>query len=322
MSLKFLNKAEGEDLFTNTSYFSQMSVGEIRARLQTAGVAIDNSQDVRNLIQKLYINSVNDFTSSEKTVLVQYFSMVMSLLKEKAPTLFPNTKICVCKLSNLRKLDWNFPYTLNNCIVLPQQFVDYCILEAHDLKTSLSQKSNEVWNLYRPQLSKMLKPATTIAHEIIHIMQRYPTPKQSDLIERVYSEWKFKRLHANTIRHHSTNARNFLTITNPDGLNYTWTIGIWSQNKTHWFAPLLILPSVEHNPEGILLPLTVEYNGSLTAGNFMEIEQNGKYLEMFGEIGVESLYHPNEIFATAVSEWLIKDKVFSKLNDSGFYNLF
>ena len=322
MSLKFLSKAEGIELFTNTSYFSQMSDGEIKARLQTAGVAVNDTKNLQSLIQKLYINSVNDLNPSEKTVLVQYFSMVMSLLKGKAPTLFPSVRICICKLSNSRKLDWNFPYTLNNCIILPQQFIDRCILEAKDLKTSLSQKSNEVWNLYRPQLSGMLNPATTIAHEIIHIIQRYPTTKQNDLIENVYSEWKFKRLHSNTIRYHSTDARNFLTVTNPDGVNYTWAVGIWSQNKTNWFAPLLILPSIEQNPTGILLPLTIEYNGSLTAGNFMEIEQNGKYLEMFGEIGVESLYHPNEIFATAVSEWLIRDKVFSKLNDSGFYNLF
>ena len=331
MSLKFLSISEAKTLIQNTSYFSQMSDGEIRARLQIAGVANYNQSNKNKsksnnenltLIKQLYLNSVSEYTPSEKTVMVQYFSMVMSLLKGKAPLLFPNTQICACKLSGARKLDWNFPYTLNNCIVLPQQFVDLCVAQAKDLQQSLSQKSNTVWNLYRPQLAGMLQPATTIAHEILHIVQRYPTPQQSDLMSGIYSEWKFKRLHPKNIKYHTTDARDFLPVTNPDGVNYTWAVGIWYHNKVNWFAPLLILPDIEYNPTGVLLPLTIEYNGSLTAGNFMTIESNGKYLEMFAELDINSLYHPNEIFATAVSEWLIQDKVYNKLNDDGFYKLF
>lgn len=323
MSIKFLNILQSQSAFNNTFYFECMSDLEVKSRLQIAGILNTSSNSASNLqvLKSLYIQSVQNFTDNEKKSLTQFFSLILSSLSLKAPGLMPSVPyIGIIKLSDIRKLDWKFPYTIDNYIVLPQMFVDECVSKARLLTSSLSQKSVKHWNLVRPRVTDIYPQATTLAHEIFHITQRYPTKKQMQMFDKVYTEWRFTKINPRDVRV-GTSGKPYIPVTNPDGCNYSWAVSIWADDKLNWFTPVLMLPSINHNPTGILVSLDPQVNGQLIMNHWNYISKYSSYMQLFSEIPVSQLYHPNEIMATLLADWLIADKVYTQFADNDFYQI-
>ena len=109
--------------------------------------------------------------------------------------------------------------------------------------------------------------------------------------------WKFVKI--------STQGKIPNRITNPDGFNDTWQIII----NDEIYTPILSLYG--GIPEGFLIN---NFNGSWTL-----LKNCTKYTNNF--YGLKSqLYHPNEIFAHLVSDYIILNKIYANCwNSYKFY---
>lgn len=300
MSIKFLSVSEAQYIIYTDEYFNCFNESELMIRTKGYG-------------KDYYYHNLLEFSKEEKFIIERICNISLSLMTSKIPKLVPKNTIGFIKVK--AGVDWDYPFTIGNNIVLSEvtlrKFID-----GTKLSNDYSQVSAKQWNLWRPQATNILEHATLITHEIIHITQRNPTPLQYNNILSFYKDWGFRKIHPNSLVLQTTLPP---LITNPDGYNFNYIVQVYSEGKWNWLLPTLIYS--QDKPRGIIFKLTPLSDGRFIVTNDYDfIEKFGKYKDMF-PIAVEQLYHPNEIFATLVSEWLIKDivhtdhlKFYEKLN--------
>src|SRR5258706_14840702 len=125
MSIKFLNIEEASQEYSRTDYFSQMNYIELIFRLNTLKIPYypnDNCTVLRKRLLEYYFQLVSNFTDSEQNIIRFYFTYLFQKLVNKSPKLIPRKK--PINLIKLREnVEWNYPYTINHCIVLPTKFI-------------------------------------------------------------------------------------------------------------------------------------------------------------------------------------------------------
>lgn len=184
----FCSRQQGQQLFSSQSVLelvSKYKFNECRAR--SAGRVAD-ILTYRNDMQRCYCDAVLEFTEEDKIALTQVIQKFPELARRSWKFL---------KLAD--HLDWGYPFTLNNTIVLP---------------------------------SKQIKNITpeTLMHESIHIEQRMNPAYFTTFYEQ---EWKYRR--ARQLKIPASVAMN--TVTNPDGPDDTWVRLIGK--TWYWFALVL-----------------------------------------------------------------------------------
>lgn len=280
--------------FNKTNYFNDMTDIELSYRIKSIHTFYPEMSFINN-IRTLYSNLTDDFTNEEISAIKYFHTLISYSFKHKLPKLCPNTdEIGYIKLKE--NIDWNFPYTINHCVVLPISFLKTI---CSSFSSIMPVKSSNVWNLVRPNYKTINKIACTICHEWIHISQRY---KLKNEFNEIYTKiWGFSPFNYNHILKKSSKC----FITNPDGKNGDWSVILQGLR----LFPILVLDNTTNKPIGGLYNPINDTIYSYTSG----------YIQNFGGL-TDQLYHPNEIFANLVSQYIIYGNMFiSNWNTSQFY---
>ena len=183
--IRFLNKQQSINEFSTSDYLKDIRVHEFKFRQNKKKLKAKS----RTELMLFYFDSIMQFTYEEQELLQQATNKALQKLNNWFPNFLKDTEIKFIKVEGT--LDWNMPYTINNCIVMP-----YIMLKN------------------KKELVK------TIVHELIHIHQRINPEFYSNLYSGIFS---FE--HTNCI----INLSNYenITITNPDTNNTQWIIQLY-----------------------------------------------------------------------------------------------
>ena len=145
---------------------------------------------------------------------------------------------------------------------------------------------------------------TTFIHEYLHILQRL----NQNIFNMFYKKyWKFHSV-PSIIKDNIDNNVWLQTyhISNPDGLNNEWCI---KEGNTYYIPFLMLNPESikEHKP--ILLVANkygLKYeNEDAKIPQYENLENNPLYNKY--TFGIRQSYHPNEIYANLVSEYIVNE---------------
>lgn len=268
---------------SNNNYLSSMNSANMIAR-----------QITKDTSETKYYSSILTISDSEK----QLFTNLIKLINDKLDV-STNADAQRCKnfinynltqytiiAKSSEWLESGMPHTHNNIIFFPQQWFD----EIANTTT-------------RTNLIRLTDNGGTLAHEIIHILQRLHPSK----FEKLYEKWGFI---------HATYIDNFVNIEqhnreNPDGRDIKW---IWKQPnsrppKFYWFGAVFRTdsPSRLSDVEYLIYPV---YEIDAKNKQFKLMENGGSKLELsacnvhktfFGI--TNNHYHPNEIVAEYFAIW-------------------
>lgn len=261
INIVFLTKLEALFEYECSSYFKNMSSAEINKRRKRLKCT------PRETLIEAYGKYIKEFTNVEKEQFISATAETMDILKS---FYLPNKKpIGVIQLKH--GIDWDSPYTINHCIVIPQ-------INAGDVTPE------------------------TIIHEFIHILQRYKLlyPEANEYFAKIYGKWGFKQYFTNQIT--IPKDFTFQIMTNPDGDNFEW---IWDGGCKELgvnggISPVW-LPIFGEDEKGEMAGYLakLDQNGNLT-NIWYPIEKCPWYIKKIGA-GPIQLYHPNEIIACNIS---------------------
>lgn len=336
----FLNADEAYEQYVQSTYFSQMNEYELSLRL---GKTVHSRDDGVRMMLSMYKNSVQEFTESEKDMLRFYMIVLVKFLSLKAPFCIPDKETtCFLKLnsdgssSNGIALDWNYPYTINHCVVIPIPYLNQMISDSLEFFIQFKQKYGDgysnpdantltQWTTNRPPYSLMFKYMCFFTHEFIHILQRnyalYPTHKV--VFDKVYTDmWYFVKISKNDIDRNITDSPTFGIITDPDGYNYEWATLLFNQTKHYSipFLPVLMLNETSKSPEAMLIEMVKKYIVSpyTLTKNHGDASKFRAYVERFYGL-TKQLNHPNEIMAILLSEYVINGTLYSNTTNTTDY---
>jgi hypothetical protein len=281
---RFLNPTTTQ-VFTisNNNYLSSMNSTNMIAR-----------QITKDTSETKYCSSILTISDSEKKSFTNFIKLINDKLDVSADA---NAQRCknfinynltqytiIAKSSSW--LENGMPHTHENIIFFPQKWFD------------------EIGNTTtRTNLMRITDNGGTLAHEIIHIIQRLHPTK----FEKLYERWGFI---------HTTYIDNFVNIEqlnreNPDGRDIKW---IWKQPnsrppKFYWFGAVFKTdsPSRLSDVEYLIYPI---YEIDSKNKQFKLMENGGSKLELsacnehnvfFGI--TNNHYHPNEIVAEYFAIW-------------------
>ena len=291
-----LNSNDAFNEFKSCNYFDNMKYDELEYRINTIRNTIKsinininiNKNISKENLKNMYKYCVNDFTQVEKNALIYIHKIAAYLFKYKLPLLCPDTfKIKYIKLKE--NIDWNYPYTINHCIVIPQLLINDIISAVIDISDN---NENNLWNVYRKNYNNINKYVTLLCHEMIHISQRYRTKLIDDTLNNIYINiWGFNKI--------SININN--KITNPDTNEDDWTITI---NRNTYY---LLLTLYNNIPTGFLM--------CTNTSKIYSIDNTPEYTKKFYGLKTQ-LYHPNEIFAHLVADYIGLNKIYTRCWDS------
>lgn len=225
---QFLSKEEGEKEFQSSPYLHSFNPNEVYAR---------GHQKKENVIND-YQKEVREFNRDEID-LVNRVLLTYSVNKLDQNCLFRSTlmktPLRFIKVSN--KYDWGYPYTINNCIVLPEKW-----LLSSTMMATTTEEEERLLNI--------------LEHEIIHLYQReggepmatiWSNSNNDDVANNnggghisiyhqnklalsrffthIYQEiWNFVRVEPHQFINLEHALERCTFISNPDGDNFRWII--------------------------------------------------------------------------------------------------
>lgn len=321
---KYLNLMEAQKEFKKSSYISTFSETElkIRYKLLIGDIPTGSISHIRRTIQNAYLTSCIDFSDSEKTMLNNCFNLIYQIISAKTHNnFFIPDQIKLIKLNSRNsKIDWGYLFTINDCIVLPNNYIDNMSKDYKHFLKSISQISlNSVGpRPSHPNLNIIKPHLINLFHETVHVMQR-TSSNHMDIFEYIYRKiWNFESISKQQLVNLDPSI-NFLT--NPDGYNFEWIIPLYSHKdkKYHYFLPALIYDYDRMVPQGILIELAKRSDQTFKlTKNWNQLTAFPNYTNKF--YGLQSqLYHPNEIIAQLISEYLVNGELYSNTPDSFYF---
>ena len=268
IKINYLSAKNAGEVFSNSEKFPQIKkfrLNEIYARTTYYGSS-SNINNMRNIAKKIYVKNTINFTEVDKfklnNILNSLNRRIIDFNKKN------NTNIPVMKTWNLIKIssdmDWGFPYTIDNYIVISDDFITNGLTE------------------------QML---STLFHEQFHIYQRkYPI-----IFKKLYSQWNFKYIKNFKL---PSKIDDYI-ITNPDAPNNDY---IFKINKNNYLLPILILDK-NNNDNHLSKCIFLKKNKNslqIKSLKLVNLKDIPKYFARFYKI--HQNYHPNEIFANLMSK--------------------
>jgi len=266
IKINYLSAKKAAKVFLNSEKFPQADKfrsNEIYARTTYYGSS-SNIKRMREIAKKIYSKNTINFTEADKFKI----NNVLNSLKKRIMNFNNknNTNFPVMKTWNLIKIssdiDWGFPYTIDNYIVISDDFI-----------TNVSKK-------------QML---STLFHEQFHIYQRkYPI-----IFKKLYSKWNFQYI--KNFKLPSKIDDNI--ITNPDAPDNDY---IFKLDKHNYLLPILILDkNNDDNHLSKCIYLKKDKNlFSIKSSKLFNLKDIPNYYTRFYKINQN--YHPNEIFANLI----------------------
>ena len=239
---------------------------------------------MRKELNKFYKKNTIEFTLEEQKNISKICLRCNSLLKNY----LKKDKIPYWNFLKLKSgIDWDFPYTIGKSVVFTQYRL-YKLLELYNTQND----------------DNMNITLTTFIHEYLHILQRL----NQNIFNMFYKKyWKFHSV-PSIIKDNIDNNVWLQTyhISNPDGLNNEWCI---KEGNTYYIPFLMLNPESikEHKP--ILLVANkygLKYeNEDAKIPQYENLENNPLYNKY--TFGIRQSYHPNEIYANLVSEYIVNE---------------
>lgn len=268
IKINYLSAKNAGKVFSNSEKFPQIKkfrLNEIYARTTYYGSS-SNINNMRNIAKKIYTKNTINFTEVDKFKINNNLNSLNKRIIDFNNK--NNTNIPVMKTWNLIKIssnmDWGFPYTINNYIVISDDFI-----------TNTTTK-------------QML---STLFHEQFHIYQRkYPM-----IFKKLYSQWNFKYIKNFKL---PSKIDDYI-ITNPDAPNNDY---IFKLNKNNYLLPILILDK-NNNDNHLSKCIYLKKNKnlfSIKSSKLFNLKDIPNYYTRFYKI--HQNYHPNEIFANLMSK--------------------
>lgn len=236
INIIFLTKQEALFEYKYSNYFKNMTNEEIEKRRKRLGCIPSES------LLEAYERYIQEFTQVEKEQFISAAVETMKILRHSALCgMSPNMKpIGIIQLKS--GIDWDSPYTINHCIVIPR-------INAGEVTPE------------------------TIIHEFIHILQRYKLlyPKANEYFSRVYDRWGFKQAPRQII---IPKDFTFRIMTNPDGDNFEY---IWiADDGTTW------LPLFGEDEHGEMTGCLTEIQDGIVSPHWIPIEKCKNYIKKIG----------------------------------------
>ena len=297
ITILFLDKKQARLEFVKTDYLDQFNDTELNLRLSFVEKLVHGDRNSRVAeLRSVYMDHCLTFNEQEKTTLRSCLLTAEQKVssRTKSKLLLPSSyEIKLLKLDSMRaKLDWGYVFTINDTIVLPNNYITE-LLAANDLR------------LY----------TVTLYHEIIHIRQRNLSAMNCHYrtFGFVYENiWRFIPIKRSQILDVPDNIN---LITNPDGYNFEWIVKTFD-NRTRsdvYFMPCLIYDRAKKIPVDILIELD-----PIDASGFYRMTNRCNYMNKVQEyterfLGLTNqLHHPNEISAQLLSEYLVNGEILFK----------
>lgn len=294
MSYNFANKNEACDIFIkyHGNYFDKLQSYESVARKCINNINEYETDTIRYKCQKHYCNNVLDFTIDEQ-IQLQY---VIELLEKEIIKNIRGGTLGIREDFNTRKHfnEWNFvktsdlvenelPHTVNKYIIISTSFLE----QMNDLIADDNKKL----------LLKNI--GATLLHEQIHISQR----KNKKIFDTLYSKyWNFKKLHNVPIDGYIKEKQRL----NPDGMELNWGFQLALDT---YLIPIVLLKNVDEvTGKNANLERFDKYGLVLKENKIIKREQLNifsNYINYF--CGISNNYHPNELSATLISEYLLNN---------------
>lgn len=279
MRVRFLSHDEAVREFDSSYYLHSHSPAEISLKLSRY------CNDSSKQLLQCYSSKIRPFSNDEKHLLKFYFKRVYAHLCRKAPWLLPNKrKVGLIRLDH--GVDWNAPFTINHSIVIPERVLR--LMAAGYKKYKCIGRSSSAKHC-----------VTTLCHEFIHIIQRYPElyPYQASIFNRMYKKWGFIQIQSSQLDWSQVDMTKFLPLrTNPDGLNFQWLFPL----RGTLYMPIFGEIGGDEKTMGQMggaLVRVIQNDDKFIVTNDWDYTKNFKdYLQLFYNRD-EQLYHPNEIIA-------------------------
>ena len=299
-----LNKSEAFEEYKMSNYLTRMADDELTLRINNVHRYYPYLGSTWNLLS-LYKHLVDDFTPIEVQILTYFHKLAAYRFRDRLPGLCPD--VSSIKYIKLREhIDWNYPYTINNCVVLPQTVINEMVATFNQLAVRKPGHgpNGEEWNVTRKDYNPVNHYANILCHEWIHIIQRYPTKKIYDTLISIYTDlWGFTPKNST-----DKTSKHISRITNPDGANDQWQMTIGN----HTYTPILSLNNETQKPVGFLI--------NNKSGKWHDLHHSMMYINKFYGLKGQ-LYHPNEVFAHLVADFVTLNKIYTSCWDSSkFYN--
>lgn len=257
----FLSKAAALKEYIKSDYITHMGPDELQRR-----IIRNNAGDT---MLECYANKIREFNQKEmKCILLQVSKISNSSVKNNIininiSELLP-TRSVVKFIKLDHGIDWDSPYTINHCIVLPQKIVD------------------DMMSVDRTK---------TLLHEFIHILQRYPD-LYPEINKKFNSYYRSLNFYPVIGRLRFEVSKDFFKLaSNPDAMNNQW---VWRyKNKTY-------LIMFGEDDKGEMCGGIAEVNNGVVSSNWNYLKN--KNVEFYtNQIPDEQNYHPYEILASRVS---------------------
>jgi len=240
---------------------------------------------------KYYKHNIVEFTAKEKQTITWYVGQILPYLEKYARKLIPD-KLCFLKLR--QGVEFDFPFTLHKkhrpndgCIVLSEKQLQRAI---YARRTAQPRLTREFMN--------------TLVHEMVHLHQKC----NQRFYDRIYKQ--YFSMHERSVKL-SPEIRKYL-VTNPDGYdNCRWVIKFdIEKNRPTWFLPVLMFKPGTREFAEMLIVLKMDRFGNLSndGNKIMAISAFSLYTKLYG-IPYQR-YHPNEIMAHLVSDYIINGKIY------------
>lgn len=335
MILNFLNYNEARLEIRNSNYFYQFNQEELRIRLHMLRhhnhaqkvAKSGNIEQMRTTLINIYLENCLDYLPEEIEAINFCYQLIDQIIKNKTEGSFfvPNEfQVKLIKLNSIHKqLDWGYLFTLEESIVLPDNYLADLMtayLTFYKNNQDIIQPTNTVKPV-SPDFGILKSHLVNLYHEVIHLLQK--TTKLSSIYNRIsqhiYQQiWHFTHIEKGQLVGLSE-TDNF--ITNPDGFNFEWIIAIFNYqtSQNHFFLPSLVFDYRVDIPVGILIELKSLPNGQFQLINKWDrIELYPNYVKKFYGLFTQ-LYHPNEILAQLLSEYLVNSQTFNSHPDSFYF---
>ena len=295
--VKYLKIKEAKSFFNDKLKVPQINSytkSEIVARFPEQN--INKNLDIKNLrekVREIYSKNVKKFTKKEvkqiKQSVKKLHYIIQKYNKKNNITIPLLKKWKFIKMS--KKIDWGFPYTLHNYIILPETIVA-------DIKDS-------------PFSKNILK---TLLHEQFHILQR----KYPDLFKDFYTNWNFFSPSGLIL----PDKIKKLLITNPDAPK---TDFVFKYNDSHFILPVLTVNDKDKKThKSVFLPVSYtegQFRVDKSLINTTQFKQIIKaYRKRFYDI--KQNYHPHEIFANLIPNIIFKNLKLEKKDQQTLADFF
>lgn len=287
LDLRFLSRKQTRYIFSRAPHIKQMS--NIETYYRSGKNTTEESR--RSEVISFYTRSMVLWKLSEKQSLTWFMELIHPYLLRSATSLVRLRKVNFVKLK--AGTEWNYPFTLPGTIVLTEKFIDDAC------RAKNFQNQAEIEHI-----------KTILVHELVHIYQK----QEPFFFEKFYQE-KFPFIKTNVSI--TPELKNKI-LTNPDGYDYQWIVNI------NGYGPMLPLLIIEANGDkkSVLVKLrknTVNsyINDGMKMTNMVNVPE---YMDMFSrDQEMNQLYHPHEISATMISEYIINDTIYNHSLTSTLY---